>query len=417
MRIPKIRYNNNWIIPSTYIRVGGAWVLVDNYIRDAGDWENELIITISSTATNVNVQTLFEATYPGSWTRNIPKRLIIASGVTVGATNTSNYALNIPSGLGGTFRLDNNGSIQGAGGLGGGENTHIFMRLYSGLLGGLHFYTSTTAEFIVGNGYVVESREYFATYASNVSGTTPLYRSYNDNGSGAHLCTIDLQEYQNTINAGWVDEGIVGYVLSSNVSGTIPIHRWYNASNGDYILSNTSDEQPSGYNYEGIKFYTIDINNPSFYVRNGRHGGNAILANSPVSINNSGSIYAGGGGGGRGGLGGLGGGTTNTGGSYQGTPGGTGGIGGRGIGYNQALSSGNSGQPGSDIENRGTGGAGGLGGTGGNWGTSGDVGQIGANGTVSNGLSGYLAGSSGNYIVGNSNVTWITTGTRAGGVA
>ena len=123
------------------------------------------------------------------------------------------------------------------------------------------------------------------------------------------------------------------------------------------------------------------------------------------------------GGGGRGGLGGLGDGTTNTGVFYQGTPGGTGGIGGRGIGYNQALSSGNSGQPGSDIENRGTGGAGGMGGTGGNWGTSGDVGQIGANGTVSNGLSGYLAGSSGNYIVGNSNVTWITTGTRAGGVA
>ena len=381
--------------------------------------ENEFIVRISSNTTNVNVLTLFETTYPGSWTQDVPKRLIVESGVTVGATNTSDYALNIPSGLVSTLRIDNNnGSIQGAGGLGGGENTHIFMRLYSGLLGGVHFYTSNAAaEFIVGNGYGVEYREYFATYASNVSGTTPLYRSYNENGTGAHLFTINLQEYQNTINAGWRDEGIVGYVLSSNVSGTIPIYRWYNKLSGDFLLSNTSDERPSDYKDEGIAFYTIDINNPSFYVRNGRHGGNAILANSPVSINNSGSIYAGGGGGGRGGLGGVGDGITYTGGSYQGTPGGAGGIGGRGIGYNQALSSGNSGQPGSDTENRGTGGAGGLGGTGGNWGTSGDVGEIGANGTVSNGLSGYLAGSSGNYIVGNSNVTWITTGTRAGGVA
>lgn len=40
---------------------------------------------------------------------------------------------------------------------------------------------------------------------------------------------------------------------------------------------------------------------------NGGTGGSAILANSPVSINNQGSIYAGGGGGGRGGNGGTGG--------------------------------------------------------------------------------------------------------------
>jgi hypothetical protein len=121
MRIPKIRDNNQWIIPRTYVRIGGVWNLVNNYIRDAGNWGdevvlNEVVIYITSTTTNLNVQTLFEATYPGSWASTAPKRLVINSGVIVGATNTSNYALNIPSGFGSTVRIDNSGSIQGAGG-------------------------------------------------------------------------------------------------------------------------------------------------------------------------------------------------------------------------------------------------------------------------------------------------------------
>jgi hypothetical protein len=121
MRIPKIRDNGQWIIPRTYVRIGGVWVLVNNYIRDSGNWGdevvlNELVIYITANTTNVDVASLFEATYPGSWASTAPKRLVINSGVIVGATNTSNYALNIPSGFGSTVRIDNSGSILGAGG-------------------------------------------------------------------------------------------------------------------------------------------------------------------------------------------------------------------------------------------------------------------------------------------------------------
>jgi hypothetical protein len=120
MRIPKIRDNGQWIIPRTYVRIGGVWVLVNNYIRDSGNWDNEVVnevvIYVTANTTNLNVQTLFEATYPGSWASTAPKRLVINSGVIVGATDTSNYALNIPSGFGSTVRIDNSGSIQGAGG-------------------------------------------------------------------------------------------------------------------------------------------------------------------------------------------------------------------------------------------------------------------------------------------------------------
>lgn len=122
MRTIKIRSADNWIIPNTYIRVGGAWVLSNNYVRYLADWGNELVIYITATTTNVNLQSLFEATYPGSWAQTAPKRVVINSGVIVGATDTSNYALNIPSGFGGTVKVDNNGSIQGAGGASNGGN-------------------------------------------------------------------------------------------------------------------------------------------------------------------------------------------------------------------------------------------------------------------------------------------------------
>ena len=78
----------------------------------------EILVVVSATTTNLNISTLF-----GSyWTQTIPKRVVINSGVIIGATNTSNYALNIPSGFGGTVKVDNNGSIQGAGGASNGGN-------------------------------------------------------------------------------------------------------------------------------------------------------------------------------------------------------------------------------------------------------------------------------------------------------
>ena len=45
MRTIKIRDNNNWIIPSTYIRVGGVWALSNNYVRYLGDWDNIPLLT------------------------------------------------------------------------------------------------------------------------------------------------------------------------------------------------------------------------------------------------------------------------------------------------------------------------------------------------------------------------------------
>jgi hypothetical protein len=206
---------------------------------------------------------------------------------------------------------------------------------------------------------------------------------------------------------------------------------------------------------------------------NGGTGGNAIFAGSSgISINNQGTIYSGGGGGGRGGTGGqgfytydcsyvqdlgssgfgsvwgcddscvliFGGGAYCTGNCIDSTScdpyrcdptvytcygcsryisqtctaytsGGVGGSGGVGQGYNQSSTSGSAGSAGGI--NAGTGG---TGGTGGGWGSSGNNGGSGSNGNYTSGSSGSSGGLAGFYIVNNSNVTWINTGTVAGRV-
>ena len=77
-------------------------------------------VTISSSTTNRNVHTDL---FGGDFTSSIPKLLIINSGVEVGASSLSNYALNIPSGMGGTLTIQNAGTISGAGGDGSSSGT------------------------------------------------------------------------------------------------------------------------------------------------------------------------------------------------------------------------------------------------------------------------------------------------------
>ena len=97
--------------------------------------------------------------------------------------------------------------------------------------------------------------------------------------------------------------------------------------------------------------------------------------------------------------------------------GGAGGNGGQGIGYNQAQTFGDDG---SVLP---LGRAGGHGGAGGNWGASGTTGNSGQaydptwNTLVAAQTAGVAGGLAGFYIVGNSNVTWLTTGQRLGRVS
>ena len=156
----------------------------------------------------------------------------------------------------------------------------------------------------------------------------------------------------------------------------------------------------------------------------GSNGGNALSISFATSITNNGTIAGGGGGGGGGGgarhvesisqiyrLGGGGGG----GGAGSGS-GGAGGVTGTGT-YDRNGSNGNNGS----ASSAGDGGAGGVsvsvnkGGNGGNGGSLGNSGSTGQTSVGTNTAVGGSGGSAGNYISGNSNVTWVANGTRLGG--
>jgi len=100
-------YRNGGNVPSnnTNVPTSGAFGL-----SNARGAVNEIAVAATS-GTNVDLSSLFG----GNWTSTIPKRLTIASGVTIGGTGSS-AALIIPSNMAGTLEIDNAGSILGFGG-------------------------------------------------------------------------------------------------------------------------------------------------------------------------------------------------------------------------------------------------------------------------------------------------------------
>ena len=148
---------------------------------------------------------------------------------------------------------------------------------------------------------------------------------------------------------------------------------------------------------------------------NGFAGGPALSVSTSVSINNTSGVIAGGGGGGGGGAAG------GTGGRLGGGGGGGGGQTGltasaAGPGGPAPWYPGFDGTTGS-FSAAGTGGAagyvpwGGGGGAGGAWGTAGSAGIVGIDASYPTSGAG---GAAGNAVTGNSNITWLATGTRYG---
>jgi hypothetical protein len=329
-------YRNGGLVPgnNTNVPTSGIISLADFYGA-----VNEIVKYITSTSTNVNASSYFTA---GEWSSSAPKRLVINAGVTVGATNTSNYALNIPSGFGGTFRLDNNGSIQGAGGAansgtggsaifaGAGISINNVGTIYAG--GGGGGLGGTGGQGVVSTSQWVYQGDFYRTGLNTARFISWPYQPGQVAGITGSL-RWDGQRYNGI--------PVSGYLVVGN-------ERFANA----YYV---------GFTYGIGYIYAVRY-----------------------------EIFT----------------TTNT-----ITNGGTSGAGGRGRGYDGALSAGSAGSAGGT--NAGTGG---TGGTGGDWGTSGNTGSAGANGNSTAGSAGTAGGLAGFYVVNNGNVNWIANGTRAGRV-
>ena len=216
----------------------------------------EEVRTLSSGATNQNVSTLFGSDF----TDSVAKRLIINSGVEIGATSTANYALQVPSGMGGTLIIQNAGTISGAGG-----QPHT-----NGQAGETALYiasnnvTVTNTGTIRGGGGGGGAGHYGTTGGSvstsvvNCVGGSYGYggaggngQGYNQSqtngapGSGGGSKVAYLQSYPGVPNAG------PSAIICSNYSQWTDGGSGYTGGNGGTYGNAGSDGQGPGGNYQG----------------------------------------------------------------------------------------------------------------------------------------------------------------------
>jgi hypothetical protein len=233
------------------------------------------------------------------------------------------------------------------------------------------------------------------------------------------------------VNAGWDQSSKVvatigsGVYISSNSTGTPAL--------------TVSGSFPGG----------VDLVNNGFIIGMGGNGANATVANLPglaggnaltvsvaVSITNNGTIGGGGGGGGRGqsrtGSSATSGGGGGGGGRSSNAANSSGGLGGASSGLSALCRSNGAAGTAGTVSSAGVGGAGGVvgsesggncitthsggrGGDGGGWGAAGEIGSNGTGGSQSQART--SGGAGGSAVSGNSNITWVATGTRLGAIA
>lgn len=235
-----------------------------------------------------------------------------------------------------------------------------------------------------------------------------------------------------TISADTLNYNLRDAAVAAGWNQTDPLNAVVTINSGVYVGSNTT----SGYGFDtGVNFpagTTLAIVNNGFIVGCGGNGGYskhnvgesagsaggpAFRAQVAITVTNNGTIGGGGGGGGGGGrsvfastiLGGGGGG------------GGRGYIGGAGgAGDSSEFGSGTAGSKGAAGTGAGLGRDNtdaGAGGNGGDLGGAGYSGATGINYDAGNSITaGGAGGAAGAAVVGNSNITWVATGTRLGSI-
>lgn len=292
---------------------------------------NELLQQVTAQA-SVNAQTIFGS----DWGANVPKRLLIPAGVTIGP-------LTIPSGLGGSLTVENQGEIQG---LGGGPNSGA----------GGHAITASSSFTLLNTGAV------------------------RGGGGGGGLGGTGGQGSVSSTTSNWVSRTGAGLINSSN---SFTQNGWAGVQNSGIFVRND----------RGVYSRIFVVNWGFFFVQfqavqavtvnqlfEGAAGSLIQIGVAPpgplIGINYSyiDDLVS----------------STST--TY--TSGGAGGAGGRGRGYGQTPLAGSGGAAGGTNA-----GVGGTGGSGAEWGLSGSTGGSGANGNHTGGTGGAGGGAAGRAVL------------------
>jgi len=268
--------------------------------------------TYAANATNQNASSVFGT----DWGVDYPKDIVINSGVTLGATSTSEEALEINSGGLGTITITNNGTLIGAGGSGNGG------------AGGDAFEAAVACTF-TNNGYV---------YAGGGGGGAG-----GNGGNGSYTSSSSSGPYYNSNYYFWQ--------CGTTFCGNIRFGSYVNQYNGPCCsaLGSSCNNTSSWTN-----------GNTTYYKGTGQ-GSVEDCSLYSVSATTSSTTSTSGG---SGGSGGAGAGynqsaAAGSGGSSGGTNAGSGGSGGTGGGYGASGSSGNSGSNG-NVSNGSSGSSGGA---------------------------------------------------------
>lgn len=260
--------------------------------------------------------------------------------------------------------------------------------------------------------------------------------------------------FNQTISANTTNYNLRSAAIAAGWNQVSPLRASVTINSGVYVSSNST----GAYAFDtGTSFPTgssLSLTNNGFIVGMGGAGGNgagynntivagsaggnggpALRADAAISITNSGTIAGGGGGGGGGTLyrqavfdkgvwagGGGGGGRSSAASNAVAGAGGVANEIGSGIveapgsagtvGTTSAAGSGGAG--GSAVDGGGITRSGGTGGAGGDWGAAGSAGTTGSTPVTA---GPYAGGAAGAAVVGNSNITWLATGTRLGPIS
>ena len=392
--------------------------------------------TFNATATNQTGATMFGDDY----TLDYPKEIVVDANVTVGATSTSNSAIQISSGLQGTISLTNNGSIEGAGGA-------------ASTQGGTALTCSSTVT-VVNNGTIKGGGGGGGTGGTGgkgvYTGSATFSSLVDEGGGGSSTPQNNKPTWLNSIytGAGNLDGvGVVGDRLWGGINaqfnrginpaqfdinhsgsagagfsgacanrGPIYISAQTNLTGVYSVAAGITTTYGSGYGTPTINVSTSNVTSGTSISNSGTVGiasGTTYYFTAYGSSSNNQNYYY----------------NTLTM-SVSGSPlvtqnGAAGGAGGVGEGYNQSAGAGASGSSGSNNA-----GSGGTGGTGGAFGQAGNAGGTGDNGSgtsvtypataPTNGASGANGGAAGLAVSGMSNVAGGSlggSGTTVGGTA
>ena len=129
--------------------------------------------------------------------------------------------------------------------------------------------------------YSLQASNYFYLFASQRSGTVPIYRYYlNVPNDGNHFYTTS----SSTPGGGYISEGVIGYGWPSSGTNRVAIYRGYNPSLTDHQYT-VGGPVGGGYINEGIEWY-------SPVVVNGCSDPNANNYNPDVNQTSSGCTYS-----------------------------------------------------------------------------------------------------------------------------